>query len=184
VPPGLLNDFPVSYITSLHLPRRQNDKLTAVIKRFPNITDIDVDALLKQVRRVVDKVNTALQFIFIFTLIAGIMVMWAALNTTRSERRKEIAVLRALGARKRDLRSGLVAEFIVLGALAGLAGASAAAVVSYGLSRFIFELPYSGNIMLWVTGVLMAVVLVVGASLMAIRSDLNAPPWQTLRDSD
>ena len=184
VPPGLLQDFPVSYITSLHLPRRQNDKLTAVIKRFPNVTDIDVDALLEQVRRVLDKVNTALQFIFIFTLAAGIMVMWAALNTTRSERRKEIAVLRALGARKRDLRSGLVAEFIVLGALAGLVGASAAAVVSYGLSRFLFDLPYSGNFMLWVAGVLMAIVLVVGASLMAIRSDLNTPPWQTLRDSD
>ena len=77
-------------------------------------------------------------------------------------------MLRALGARKRDLRAGLVAEFIVLGALSGLAGASAAALVSYGLSRFLFELPYQGNFMLWVAGVLMAIVLLAHLGTLAL----------------
>lgn len=184
VPPGLLKEFPASYITSLYLPRGQYEKINAVIKRFPNITDIDVDALLSQVRRVLNKVNTALQFIFLFTLAAGIVVLWAALNTNRSERRKEIAVLRALGAQSRVIRSGLVAEFIVLGSLAGLVGASAAAVVGYGLSRFLFELPYQGNLLLWVAGVMLAVALVVSASLIAIRGDLRTPLWRTLRETE
>jgi len=184
VPPGLLKDFPASYITSLYLQRDRNDKLRAVIRQFPNITDIDVDGLMEQVRRVLDKVNTALQFIFLFALAAGIVVLWAALNTTRSERRKEIAVLRALGARSRDIRAGLIAEFVILGSLSGLVGALAAAGVGYGMSRFIFELQYPGNSGLWLAGVLLAVILVVGAGLMAIRSDLRTPPWQALRESE
>lgn len=184
VPPRLLKGLPASYITSLYLPRDQNDRIKAVIKRFPNITDIDVDALLDQVRRVLDKVNSALQFIFVFTLAAGIVVMWAALNSSRAERRKEIAVLRALGARAKDIRRGFVAEFILLGVLSGLVGASAAAGFGYGLSRFVFDLPYQANILLWVAGAALSVVMVVGASLMAIRRDLKTAPWQTLRESE
>ena len=184
VPPGLLADFPSSYITSLYLPRQQNDKIRVIIERFPNITDIDVDALLGQVRRVLNKVNTALQFIFVFTLGAGLVVLWAALTATRSERRKEIAVLRALGAKSRDLRLGLIAEFVVLGSLAGSVGAFAAAVVGWGLSRFLFDLPYQANIVMWLVGMLLAVLLVISASYMAIRTDLKTPPWQSLRESD
>ncbi len=180
----MLADFPSSYITSLYLPREQNRKLKAVIERFPNVTDIDVDALLTQVRFVLDKINSALQFIFVFTLAAGIVVLWAAINTTRAERRKEIAVLRALGARSTELRAGLVTEFVVLGTLAGIVGALAAAVVGWGLSRFLFDLPYQSNVTLWFIGVVLAIILVVVASLWTIRSDLRTPPWQTLRDSD
>ncbi|MDJ0957422.1 MAG: FtsX-like permease family protein [Arenicellales bacterium] len=184
VPPDLLTEFPSSYITSLYLPREQNAKIREIIERFPNITDIDVDALLGQVRRVLNKVNTALQFIFVFTLGAGLVVLWAALTATRSERRKEIAVLRALGARSADLRLGLIAEFVVLGSLAGSVGAFAAAVTGWGLSKFLFELPYEANIVMWFVGVLLAVLLVVSASYLAIRADLKTPPWQSLRESD
>lgn len=184
VPPKLLQHFPSSYITSLYLPRDQNEKLRAVIKRFPNITDIDVNALLNQVRRVLDKVNTALEFIFLFTLAAGLVVLWAALHATKAERRREIAILRALGAQSKELRAGLLTEFVVLGVLAGIAGAFAAAVVGWGLSRFLFDLPYQGDILLWVAGVGAAVLLVVTTSLVAIRSDLNTPPWQTLRETE
>jgi putative ABC transport system permease protein len=184
VPPGLLKGFPASYITSLYLPRDHNDKIKAVIKRFPNITDIDVDALIAQVRRVLNKVNSALQFIFIFTVAAGIVVLWAALNSSRAERRKEIAVLRVLGAKSRDIRSGFVAEFVLLGFLSGLVGASAAAGFGYGLSRFVFDLPYQANVLLWVAGATLAVTMVVGASFMAIRGDLKSVPWQTLRETE
>jgi putative ABC transport system permease protein len=184
VPPGLLKDFPASYITSLYLPRDQNDRIKSIIKHFPNITDIDVDALLDQVRRVLDKVNNALQFIFVFTLAAGIVVLWAALNASRSARRKEIAVLRALGARSADIRGGFLAEFILLGLLSGLVGASAAAGFGFGLSRFVFDLPYQANYLLWAVGAALAVVMVVCASMLAIRGDLKTPPWQTLRDSE
>ena len=184
VPPRLLQDFPSSYITSLYLPREQNEKLRAVIKRFPNITDIDVDALLNQVRRVLDKINTALEFVFLFTLAAGLAVLWAALHATKAERRKEIAILRALGAPGKKLRIGLITEFIVLGTLAGLAGAFAAAVVGWGLAQFLFDLPYQSNVLLWIVGIASAVLLVVATSLIAVRSDLNTPPWQTLREPE
>lgn len=184
VPPGLLTDFPASYITSLYLQRDQNDRIKAVIKRFPNITDIDVDALLAQVRRVLDKVNNALQFIFVFTLSAGIVVLWSALNASRAARRKEIAVLRVLGARSKEIRRGFVAEFVLLGLLSGLVGASGAAAFGYGLSRFVFDLPYQLNVLLWAAGSAIAVAMVVGASMLAIRGDLKAAPWQTLRETE
>ncbi len=184
VPPELLQSFPSSFITSIYLPREQSDKLRSVIERFPNITDIDVDALLNQVRRVLDKVNAALEFVFLFTLAAGLVVLWAALHATKAERRKEIAILRALGAQSKELRAGLLAEFIVLGTLAGLAGAFAAAVVGWGLARFLFDLPYQVNMLLWIIGVFTAVLLVVATGLLAVRSDLKTPPWQTLRESE
>ena len=154
------------------------------MKRFPNITDIDVDALLAQARQVLDKINNALQFIFVFTLAAGIVVLWSALNASRATRRKEIAVLRVLGARSREIREGFVAEFVLLGILSGLVGATGAAAFGYGLSRFVFDLPYQLNVLLWAAGSAIAVVIVVVASLLAIRGDLKTAPWQTLRETE
>jgi putative ABC transport system permease protein len=184
VPPGLLKDFPASYITSLYVPREQNERIKGVIDRFPNITDIDVDALLEQVRRVLDKLNSALQFIFVFTLAAGVVVLWSALNSSGALRRREIAVLRALGARSKGIRAGFLAEFVLMGLLSGLVGASAAAAFGYGLGRFVFNLPYQANVSLWAAGSALAVVMVVGASLLAIRRDLKTAPWQALRESE
>ena len=100
--------------------------LVELVRRFPEVTIIDIDALLTQVRDVMDKAALAVQYVFLFTLLAGLMVLLAAVQATRDERRYESAMLRTLGASRRVVFQGVAAEFVVLGALAGLLAAAGA----------------------------------------------------------
>ncbi len=184
VPPDLLEGFPRSYITSFRLPPEQGGLIARMIERFPNITDIDVDAILQQVRRLMDRIDWALQFIFIFALLAGALVLVAAVQTTRSERRREIAVLRALGAQQRQLRLGLLSEFAALGLLSGLLGAVAAGVIGLGLARFLFDISYHWSAGLWLIGALGGGACIAAIGYLASRPDIKATAWQVLRQSE
>jgi len=181
VPPGLLQDYPKSYITSFHLPAERGAVIAGLIERFPNVTDIDVDAVLQQVRRLIERVNWSLQFIFVFALLAGALVLVAAVQTSRAERRREIAVLRALGARRRQLRLGLLSEFAALGMLSGLLGAAAAGLIGFGLAELLFDIPYHWSPGLWLTGLLGGAAVIAALGYLASRPDIKATAWHVLR---
>ncbi len=183
VPPALLADYSASFITSVHVAREHNQRLRGLIQRFPNVTDIDVDAVLSQVRRLIDRVNAALQYVFVFALAAGFTVLYAAIYTSRDERRQEIAVLRALGADRRQIVAGLVAEFAVLGLLAGGVGAVAADVTGFALARFVLDIPYHFNPQVWLTGVIAGTLAVAAVGVVVTRRLRTAPPWLALRES-
>jgi putative ABC transport system permease protein len=184
VPPDLLTEFPQSYITSFYLPAERGAVVARLIERFPNITDIDVGAVLQQVRRLMDRVNWSLQFIFVFAILAGVLVLVAAVQTTRAERRREIAVLRALGAQQGQLRLGLLSEFAVLGLLSGLLGAAGAGLIGFGLAEFLFEIPYQWSIGLWLSGLLGAAAGIAVIGYLASRPDIRTTAWQVLRQSE
>ncbi|MBS1270693.1 MAG: hypothetical protein MAG794_01659 [Gammaproteobacteria bacterium] len=184
VPPDLLDGFPQSHITSFHLPAERGDMIARLIDQFPNVTDIDIEAVLRQVMRLMDRVNWSLQFIFIFALLAGALVLIAAVQTTRAERRREIAVLRALGAQKRQLRLGLLSEFAALGVLSGLLGAVAAGLIGWGLAQFLFDIPYRWSAGLWVIGLLGGGAGIAVLGYLASRPDIEAPAWRLLRQSE
>ncbi len=184
VPPGLLDDFPQSYITSFYLPAERGIVIARLVERFPNVTDIDVDAVLQQVRRLMDRVNWSMQFIFVFALAAGALVLVAAVQTTRVERRREIAVLRALGAQQKQLRLGLLSEFAALGLLSGLLGALAAGLIGYGLAEFLFDIPYRWSMSLWLAGLLGGGAGIALIGYLASRPDIKATAWQVLRQSE
>jgi putative ABC transport system permease protein len=184
VPPGLLEDFPQSYITSFHLPAERNSLIARLVERFPNVTDIDVDAVLQQVRRLMDRVNWSLQFIFVFALLAGALVLVAAVQTTRAERRREIAVLRALGAQRKQLRLGLLSEFAALGLLSGLLGAAAAGLIGFGLAEFLFNIPYRWSSELWIIGLLGGGAAIALIGYLASRPDIKATAWHVLRQAE
>lgn len=184
VPPDLLEGFPQTYITSFHLPSERTGVIAGLVERFPNVTDIDVDAVLQQVRRLMDRVNWSLQFIFVFALLAGALVLVAAVQTTRAERRREIAVLRALGARQRQLRLGLLSEFAALGLLSGLLGAAAAGLIGFGLAELLFDIPYRWSANLWLAGLLGGGFGIALLGYLASRPDIRATAWQVLRQSE
>ena len=96
--PGIIEDAPASYITSFHLPAERAEAASALVKRFPNLTLIDVEAVLRQLQTVVGQVVNAVQFVFVFTLLAGGIVLYSAMLTAFDERRYELSVMRALGA--------------------------------------------------------------------------------------
>jgi predicted lysophospholipase L1 biosynthesis ABC-type transport system permease subunit len=102
-PPAVLEDYPASYITSFHLPADKAGVIPELVRRFPNITVIDVAALVRQLHATIDQVARAVQLVFGFAVLAGLAVLYAALQASSDERRHELAVLRALGARSRQL---------------------------------------------------------------------------------
>jgi len=182
VPPGVLEDKPTNWVTSVYLDVGQRQQLGELVRLFPNITLIDVDTIMQRVRGIMDRVSLAIEFIFLFTILAGLAVLYAAIQANQDERRFENAVLRTLGARKKTLILGLFAEFATLGALSGsLAGFSATAL-AWLLSEIIFKFDYEFDISVALTGVVSGTLIVVIAGLLGTRSVLAHPPVKTLRE--
>ena len=180
-PPDVLQAFPASYITSFHLPADKAAAIPELVRAFPNLTVIDVAALVKQLHATIDQVARAVQLVFGFAVLAGLAVLYAALQASSDERRHELAVLRALGARSRQLSAALLAEFAALGALAGLLAGIAASLIGWGLARFAFRLDYLPQPGLWVIGLLSGMVLVVVAGWLGASSMLRQSALPALR---
>lgn len=181
--PGVLDDVTGTLITSVHVRPEQRPALVDLVRRFPEVTIIDIDALLSQVRDVMDKAALAVQYVFLFTLVAGLMVLLAAVQATRDERRYESAMLRTLGASRRVVFQGVAAEFTALGLLAGLLAAFGATVVGYFLAREVFNLKYTLDPWVWVVGICGGALLVGVAGILAARSAVTQPPVETLRQA-
>jgi putative ABC transport system permease protein len=180
-PPGVLDKYPVSYITSFHLPSEKAGAIPELVRAFPNLTVIDVAALVKQLHATIDQVARAVQLVFGFAVLAGLAVLYAALQASSDERRHELAVLRALGASSRQLSGAVLVEFAALGALAGLLAGIAASLIGWGLARFAFRLDYLPQPELWLIGLLSGTVLVVVAGWLGVSSMLRQSALPALR---
>jgi len=179
--PGALDGLPTTYIASLRLEKQQQPVLVTLVRTHPSISIIDLDSILQQIRGIVQKASLAVQAVFIFTLAAGIAVLFAAVQSTIDERRFESAMLRALGARKRTVFAGVMAEFAALGAAAGILASAGASILAAIVATRLFELPYEFNPFLWVTGVAAGILVVCASGFVAARGAVNAPPVDVLR---
>ena len=182
-PAGALIGQPASYITSFHLPAGQEASIDRLVRRFPNLTVIDVTSLVRKLHETLDQVVRAVQMVFAISLFSGLAVLSAAMQSGAAERQHELAVLRALGARQRQLQQSLLVEFAALGGLAGLLAGVSAALLGVLLARFVFQLEFwpspgwsAGGMIL---GALMAVVLGLRATGQAIRQPVVAGLRQT-----
>jgi len=164
--PGVLDPYPATYISSLYVDEGDRGAVLDLMRQFPSVTAIDLDAVLGQVRDVMDKAALAVQAVFVFTLLAGLTVLWAAVQATRDERRYESAMLRTFGASRKRVLGGVAVEFIAIGLLAGILAAAGATLGGYLLAENLFELDYSFSWVLWLAGPLLGV-LFVGLSGMA-----------------
>ncbi|MGB5518399.1 MAG: FtsX-like permease family protein, partial [Gammaproteobacteria bacterium] len=182
VPPGVLEGKPANWVTSVYLNTEQRQQLGQLVREFPNITLLDVDTIMQRVRGIMDRVSLAVEFIFLFTLMAGLAVLYAAIQANQDERRFESAVLRTLGARKKMLVFGLVAEFTTLGALSGLLAGLAATTLAWVLADNIFKFEYQFDISVALTGIVSGILIVVTAGMLGTRSVLTHPPVRTLRE--
>lgn len=162
-PPGVLESFPTSYITSFHLPAERHGVVQDLVRRFPNLTVIDVDTLVRQMHATLDQVARAVQAVFGFALLAGIAVLVAALQSGQDERAADLALMRALGARSHQIRAAVLAEFAALGGIAGLLGGLGAAAIAWALGRLVFRLDFLPSLSLPLLG---AVLGLAGVSLL------------------
>jgi putative ABC transport system permease protein len=181
-PPGLLDGAAGTYMTSVFLTPAQRPALTDLVRQFPTISVFDVDAILKQIRSIMDRASLAVQYVFLFTLAAGVVVLLAAVQSTRDERRYESAMLRTLGASRGTVLQGVAAEFSALGFLSGTLAAFGATGIGYGLARWVFSLQYTLDPWVWAAGLVCGTVLVGLSGTLATRRVVNTPPIITLRD--
>jgi putative ABC transport system permease protein len=180
-PPALLEGQPQTYITSIHLPDALDGEKNRWLREFPAVTAIDVAALLAQVRAVIGQATRAVEYVFLFTLFAGLTVLYAAVQATRDVRRHETALLRTLGARRHQIRNGLLAEFGTLGLLSGLLAAVIASAVGGLLAWQVFGFDYSINPMTFVFGVAGGTLGIGLAGWLGTRRVLDLPPLRVLR---
>ena len=180
-PPGAFNTLPQSFITSFHLPKDRGAVLAGLLSAFPNVTVIDVEQVMGELRGLLDRVAAAVQLIFLFSLAVGLLVMLAALYARRDERAREIGLWRTLGASRRRVLLALATEFTALGLLAGGLAAGAAAGVAWVLAERVFELPHTPNPLIWLVGLGGGWLLVAGAGLLVSLNFLQTPPMISLR---
>ena len=179
--PGAIERFAHTYITSLYVTPEQRGVTVDLVREFPSVSVLDIGAVLEQVRRSMDRAALAVQYVFLFTLAAGIMVLLAAIQATRDERMFESAVLRTLGARRSVVLQGVAAEFTALGLLAGTLAALGAAAIGYVIATRLFELDFVPGIALWLGGLVAGAVVVGVSGTLAVRSVVNHSPVATLR---
>ena len=180
--PELLKDFPASYLGSFYLPpdkARVGDELS---REFPNLLLIDTGAVIAQVRNIMDQIAQTVSAVFLFTLLCGLVVLYAALLATQDERSREAAILRTLGADSRYLRRLHLSEFAVLGGLSGLFAAAGAVLSGWVLARFVLEIPYRADALIWLIGVGGGMAVVMLAGWLATRKFVMRSPLELLRE--
>ena len=188
-PVAILADVPVSYISAFRAPdappalngERPPSFDNELVRAFPNITSVDMSSTLAQVQRVLDQVIRAVEFLFGFTLAAGLVVLFAAITATREERAREFAIMRAVGARAALLRQVQRAELAGVGLLAGFLASIVALAVGWGLARFVFDFNWTGSWTVPLFGSLAGAALALAAGWWGLRSVLNTPVVETLR---
>jgi putative ABC transport system permease protein len=181
VNPSAVGEFPHTFVTSFYVPVNERSVTLDLARALPSVSVIDIGAVLDQVRSGMDRAALAVQYVFLFTFAAGVMVLLAAIQATREERMYESAVLRTLGARRDVVLKSVAAEFAALGLLSGVLGAAGAGLVGYLLARQVFDLEYTPGIGILLAGVAAGVLIVGASGLLAVRSVINAAPVSVLR---
>jgi putative ABC transport system permease protein len=172
--PAALADYPATFVASTYAQDRE--VMLEVSRRFPSVTVIDLQSVLEQVRSIMDRAALAIQYVFLFTLLAGVVVLLAAVQATREERRFEVALLRTLGASRRRVLAALVVEFVSLGVLAGLLASLIASGIAYLLATRVFEVEFTFGPLILGVGLVAGGVLVGLSGTLATYSVVRQPP--------
>ncbi len=180
-PVAQMTDVPVTYISAFRAPQGNAQFDNALVRQFPNITNVDMSQTIAQVQRVLGQVISAVEFLFGFALAAGLVVLLATITATRGEREREFAVLRAVGAGSQLLRNVQRIELAGVGLLAGFVASLVAVAVGWALAKYAFEFSWQPPILVPLLGSLAGGVLALAAGWWGLRSVLNTPVVETLR---
>ncbi len=174
--PGALQDKPRTYMTSLYVDPADQQWIPALIRQYPSISAINISTVLSKIKTLIDRAAFAVQTLFLFTLLSGITVLFAALQSQKAERRKEIAILKSMGASHAYLRRSIISEFMLIGAIAGLLAASLAMLVSNLLAYQLFDLNPALNPGLLLTGMTAGALLVGTGGYLNVKGLFQVSP--------
>ncbi len=181
-PVDKLEGVPATYMSAFKAPATKGFD-NGLVRQFPNITNVDMTATIAQIQRVLDQVIGAVEFLFAFTLAAGLVVLFAAVTATRDERAREYAIMRAVGARASLLRQVQRIELAGVGLLAGFLASIVASAVGWALAHFVFDFEWTVSLWVPLLGSLAGAVLALAAGWWGLREVLNRPVVQTLRSA-
>lgn len=179
-PPGVLEQYPASYISSFHLPMGAEAALNQLVKQYSNLTVIDVAALMQQVRDIMQKMSATVEYVFLFSILTGLAVLYAALVATRDERVAEATLMRVFGASRRQVSLAYFTEFFCIGLIAALLATLTANLLAFYISTRLLEIPFQFNFALALITLLSATAAIPFAAWLGLRSYLNVPPRQLL----
>jgi putative ABC transport system permease protein len=181
--PQAMVNAPATYMTAFHLPAAGAALANTLTRAYPNLTVVDVSGIIRQLQEVLDQVVAAVEFLFLFTLASGVLVLYAALMGSQAERTREAGLLRALGATRGQLAQAQRIEFALVGSLAGLLAASGAAALGWALAKYQFKFPWTFEPAVWLAGLAAGVVCALVGGWLGLRNVLRQPPLQTLREA-
>jgi len=176
-----LPEVPVTYISAFQAPQGNAQFDNALVRQFPNITNVDMSQTIAQVQRVLGQVIQAVEFLFAFALAAGLIVLLATITATRGEREREFAVLRAVGAGSQLLRNVQRIELLGVGLLAGFLASLVAMAVGWALAKYAFQFSWQPSLWVPLGGSLAGGLLALMAGWWGLRSILKTPVVETLR---
>jgi putative ABC transport system permease protein len=182
--PGVLEALPSTYLGAVRVPESvaAGAWLSVLVQQYPNVLAIDVAEIIRQIQSIIEQVAKAVEFVFLFTLLGGLLVLQAAIAATQDERRFDAAIMRTLGASRQQLTAAQVAEFLLLGSLSGLLAAAGATAVAYVLSDRVFQIPYAANPLVWLIGLAGGAICVTLAGWLGTRGTLDHPPLEVIRE--
>lgn len=182
-PDSVINHFPVSYISSFYIERTQKNVLNELIKQFPTLTILEIDAIMEQVKLIMVQVTTAVEYVMLFVLMAGMMVLVASMQSSMDERIHASVIMRTLGAKKAFLNQSQLAEYSLLGLLSGILAVSGTEIIAYLLYARVFDLDFELHLWLWLTGPFIAVILILAISRLYTKKVTRQSPLKILRYS-
>ncbi|MBI3286034.1 MAG: FtsX-like permease family protein [Burkholderiales bacterium] len=180
--PKAMADLPQTWITAFHLPPSEMAFVNRLTQDYPNLTVVDVGAMLRQLQDVLDQVIRAVEFLFVFTLASGVLVLYAALAGSQDIRVREAALLRALGATRKQLSQAQWVEFLLIGSLAGVLAAGGASATGWALARFSFHFDWNFSALVWLAGLLAGIACALIGAWAGLRNVLRQPPLLSLRE--
>ena len=182
-PPAVINNFPVSYISSFYIDPSQKKILNELVAKFPTLTILEIDAIMKQVKSIMQQVSTAVEYVMLFVLFAGMMVLIASMQSSMDDRIHAAVVMRTLGAKKKFLKSSQLSEFSLLGLFSGILAVSCTEIIAYLLYSKVFSLEFELHLWLWLTGPVISMGLILLISRLYMKKVTQQSPVKALRYS-
>jgi len=182
--PGTLESAPQTFAATVltRVPPTERQRLQReLLDRFPNIQIFDVADIVEAVQKLVNNFVLAISFVGSFVVLTGILILMGSTALTKSQRIYENAIMKTLGAKRLTLATILFGEYGLLGTLAGLIAAGFAAVLSWAVSTYVFEIDWEFDVNLMATGVIATVVIVVTVGCLSSFDVLFRKPLSTLR---
>lgn len=179
--PGTLDFLGATYLSTLLLQGEEKLALNTMLRQFPTVVVLEVDALIEQIQTIIAQVSSAVELIAFLVLVAGALVLLSCVNATLDERFRENAILRTLGAGRKLIMSSLLIEFAFIGLLAGSIATLGAEISLYYLQTEVFQQPFAPHYWVWIVGPVSGTLIIAGLGVLATRKVVYTSPLAVLR---